>query len=383
MAGVYGGCGVIGREVQTTDLRAFVWRSLRRFRNVSFVTDEILSRHSLSAAQKRNARKQAEQISVCLSLAEEYFEASKVSTLATKPVLLYYSLMNFALAQVLITQDGDSNLDRARAKHSHHGMETSFSVPWRSGDSFTEVATRLKARPHEVSGERRGTFALWHKTASEYPLIGKVSNNIDNTIGADTVLRPNSSGLHEVPADGLNVLQAIQCIPTMESQLQMLELPSSFARATFSQEVRPKSTQLFVVVHPGDVGVIESVKEKISCSSNLHEELRYKDFACGFSAAWTFYLGSDFGLNFPSGVSLSASDCRLYAGSPFLNEFGGFYWAFYILGNLCRYYPHVWIAEVRDSTSLAILTESLCEEFSSRVPQLVNAVLTRQFLVAR
>ena len=100
-------------RLSVRDPERFSWGELRRFHNVEAVQTLISDIHKAPRSDP-NVKKQATQIRYCLQQAREYFDSAKAVSLVTKPVLLYYSIMNLALAEVLLKQDGNSSLDKAR-----------------------------------------------------------------------------------------------------------------------------------------------------------------------------------------------------------------------------------------------------------------------------
>jgi hypothetical protein len=96
-------------SVHLNNLIQYAWFGLRRFQNVDYVAELIRARTGAPAAQRANIRKQATQIRYCLVQAKEYCDAAATVSLATKPNLLYYSIMSLALAEILFKQDGLSS----------------------------------------------------------------------------------------------------------------------------------------------------------------------------------------------------------------------------------------------------------------------------------
>ena len=153
------------------DLARAAWDGLRRHRNVEWVSQKLIERHSIPRAQHGNARKQAQQIRYCLDQAFEYFRAAQSVSLATKPVLMYYATLSLATAEILYKQTGESSLDRARAEHRHHGLI--FRVVEQPQGLLTECAQALRAFPLVDHGLRKGTFELWHRSARHLPIVGR------------------------------------------------------------------------------------------------------------------------------------------------------------------------------------------------------------------
>jgi hypothetical protein len=101
-------------SVRSSSPNDFAWRELRRFQNADFVTTQIMNLKGIDKKHYQNVQKQARQLGLCLSLAQDYFAAASQVSLVTKPVLLYYATMHLALSEILFKQLGDSSLDRAR-----------------------------------------------------------------------------------------------------------------------------------------------------------------------------------------------------------------------------------------------------------------------------
>jgi hypothetical protein len=124
------------RIVSAQDLSQFAWAGLRRFQNVGYVESEICRVHKVIKKHLPNAKKQATQIRYCLVQAREYFDASQNVTLATKPNLMYYSIMSLVFSEILFKHGGDSSLDKAREQHKYHGLEFRFDPFPKSAPPF-------------------------------------------------------------------------------------------------------------------------------------------------------------------------------------------------------------------------------------------------------
>src|SRR5215831_3387011 len=133
--------------VPSDDIARYAWSHLRRFHNVSYVSRLITRLHSLPPGQEANVKKQAEQIRFCLQQAEEYAEAARVVSIATRPNLLYYSTMCLALAEILLKQSGASSLDKAREEHRHHGLSLTVGPFGRNVVELDAVCSSLRAVP--------------------------------------------------------------------------------------------------------------------------------------------------------------------------------------------------------------------------------------------
>jgi YaaC-like Protein len=128
---------------------------LRRFHNVEVVQTIISDLHKVPR-NNPNIKKQAIQIRYCLQQAREYFDSAKSVPLVTKPVLLYYSIMNRALVEILLKQDGNSSLDKSREQHRHHELIFSFTE---NKNQTQDLAKQAGALPHSFSSPVRRELA--------------------------------------------------------------------------------------------------------------------------------------------------------------------------------------------------------------------------------
>jgi hypothetical protein len=206
-------------RVDDPDIGRYAWSRLRRFLHISEVEERIFHLHRLEARQRANARKQATQIRRCLIQAQEYFEAASAVSLATKSVLFYYCIMSLALAEVLLKQSGMSSLDRAREQNKHHGLSFSVSGRPRDGQMLEQTAGWLVAVPLvRPSGEPFGTFALWHHSSRETPLVGP-RRRYPATGGASTgpeiILSGANVPLRPLPSGGISLVECLRNLPGM------------------------------------------------------------------------------------------------------------------------------------------------------------------------
>jgi hypothetical protein len=242
--------------VRGRDISRFAWAGLRRFQNVPFVEQQILTLHALDKKQRQNAQKQAKQIRYTLIQAEEYFAASGSVSLATKPTLLYYSIMSLAMAEVLLKQTGESSLDRAREQHRHHGLE--FRVRDGLKSNFQAMTSSLVARPsvRTGTGGRFGTFELWHRSCREAPLCGMAATR--QLGGAAHSFTAMMTGLDErlplVPDSGISFYECLCALPGMMDFVESYGLVPNLVRGILTSN-RPHpyqgQTSYMLVIHPG------------------------------------------------------------------------------------------------------------------------------------
>jgi hypothetical protein len=220
--------------VPQTDVARFAWAGLRRFHHVPSLAETLTRIHKVPRKHHQNVTKQASQIRQCLMQAREYKDAAGVTTLATRPVLLYYSLMSLALAQVLFKGTGADSLDAARGEHAHHGLIFKL-LPLRSGAyELSTSAAGLIAEPMLVGDKRRGTFELWHRTAREDPITGnlvELTATGTTTTPAQALLAGRDDRIGEIPARGLTLLDCFAGTPGMLECLNDQRVRSEILRA--------------------------------------------------------------------------------------------------------------------------------------------------------
>lgn len=357
-------------RVVSTDFDFFVSSGLRRLQNSAYATKKIVDRHKVPAKQIANARKQGEQLSYCMSLALNYLSAASVANLAIKPVLIYYSMLNFALAEVLVKQDGNSSLDVAREQNAHHGLEIAFDLGSKTSLPLIDLTKRLRAKPHQKSGRRSGTFALWHRTAREHPAIGRISETGATSYRA--VLFPSDEQLPELPLKGIDLLSSLSMSPSMQTHLAVRGLEYDFCRGIAFVEQRLDGTRDFnLVVHPDSRDRLARLSERLLFSPAATEHAQITEHPSGYTITMEVFADGIRNFRLPGLCSLSRDELRLSLTDHPVNEFGAFYVSFFILGNLCRYYADHWMKEVGNFTDFASLCDALCAEFFIRVPPLV------------
>lgn len=99
------------------------------------------------------------------------FQFSSSSTLATRPLLLYYAAMSLALAEVLVKGTGDIRLPKLREHHAAHGLSLVLDGEVERRTPTQDVIRRLRAVPQiRGVGVPYGTFEVWKKLVREPPI---------------------------------------------------------------------------------------------------------------------------------------------------------------------------------------------------------------------
>lgn len=365
------------------DHASYAWSNLRQYRNPDLLQRRLHQLHNPPADQRQNVKKQANQIRYCLVQAEEYRIAADAVDLPTKPNLLYYSTMSLALAEVLLKHDGNYSLDRARDKHRHHGLVLTVDNLPKPSDELSVSAAKLRAIPLIVSGNRIGTFALYHDVSREMPVVGTVtrrhqSGTTEATeviwIGADKLLPP-------LPAAGITLLDCFLQLPCMQSYLNRMGLPSNVLRAEVSRSHDTTNTVTTdLILHPGSGDLIQSFLENFKIQAGAVNQIELFELPSG---ALMKYVQRPFEVRYqltsPPGSMLSREDLRLWTEDVPLNEFGYLYVALYIAGNYARYYPDRWLLDIESSSPLALAIGHLMEIADRRAALLTLSELDRRY----
>jgi hypothetical protein len=368
--------------IKVSDFSKFISAGIKRYHNPDYCKNQIIQRHNVQPRHHLNAAKQGKQLSSCVSLGLSYLVSASQADLTIKPVLIYYSIMNFALAEILMKQDGSSNLDQLRAKHRHHGLDFSFDSSLPKEKSIQKACAALIAKPISNGIERRGTFSVWHRTAREHPVVGKITSNKGvSRYGA--TLSASDYRFPEIGNGGVSLLDALRLMPTMSVHLQSRALPYDFCRcAAEIREDEAGQYNLSFTVHPDTPEKIQSLQDLLLFAPRRVDSVAVTEYASGFTISVSDLNRFNSGFNFPPIGFVSKDELVIQVRSGCLNEFGAFYVFFFLVGNMCRYYPEYWIQENDRNSDFAILCDLVCAEFFERVPQLVLSELEGQLLVS-
>ena len=389
------GCGIYHTMIiasstllSSSDITKTCWSRIRRFHDVSFVAKSICEVHNVPARQHKNVEKQAIQIKQCLVQAKEYFDASQAVSLATKPVLLYYSIMSLALAEILFKQDGGSSLDKARGRNAHHGLDFKINQPARNAADRTLAyqASQLRATPVSIAGTRRGTFELWHQSSREAPLCGEIvyaSPSLSSVNPCSAISAGPDKPFPVVPDDGLSLLDCLLELPTMHDYVRANDLMPLIVRGSVKLTKReaPQSSTLTIIIHPGRAEALDGFYSQIYVKSNDIQHIDVRELNNGLildismSAQQTPYI------NIPHGATVAKDRVLFSCKESTLNEFGLFYVSMYIAGNYARYYPDRWLPDIEKASPIALAIEELISHAEERLPLLALNELSQTYHV--
>jgi hypothetical protein len=375
------------RIVSSTDPSALAWAGLRRFQNVQFVANIISHLHGASKAHAQNIRKQAAQIRYTLIQAREYFDAAESVTLATKPNLLYYSVMSLAIAEILLKQSGLSSLDKAREEHKHNGLTLRVASTSQNVD-LTTASASLRAVPLiRDNGERFGTFELWHRSCREMPLCGLTTTQHPDLGGQSEVFNPLllSADVRPplVPANGLSLFDCLQGSPGMLEFLPQYGITPRIVRgkltASFTAGRSPWRHDLTLVIHPGPQKFIQSFYDNFMVRPDAVNNFNVREFPEGGIIQFFIDEGdvTPGMFSVPNGSTWRKSEIRFWPAQEPLNEFGYLYAALFIAGSYARYYPDKWLWDVEQNSPLALAIEQLVRIAEQRMALLTYSELSR------
>lgn len=377
-------------RLRNVSLPKFAWASLKRYQNVDLVAGLICDRFGLPKNQKVNAKRQATQIRYCLIQAQEYLEAAAAVSPATSPLLTYYGAMSLALAELLWKQDGNSRLSQLRQHHDHHGLTLHSGITRPGGSDLESSCSELKAKPYGGAKGRKGTFEVWHRSATRSPLIGTSTQHLrdnERVLEDRTVYHRFSDELEQLPDSGMTLFDCLRYLPATQKLMYGLGASSRLVRAQIHCDIDAFDEQrkqlITIGVHPDpDQRKIVDVQNKILLPASHFEETAAVQFQSGFQVTFTMRRSDERNVLLPDGFSSAPQLVFLSPDSMALNEFGLYYVGLYIAGMFSRYFPDVWVAELDMRTPLSIAVEELVSTAQDRLPLLCLGEFSEKYYIA-
>jgi hypothetical protein len=378
---------VDARMIRPRDVASYAWLRISQFHNVDHTANLIKSLHGVPVSQSRNVKRQAEQIKFCLVQAREYAQAATAVTLATKPVLLYYSAMSLALAQILFKQTAESRLAVLRKEHNCHGLTFVVKADPNPDEPLRVAASKLVAKPQTDShGSPRGTFEVWRRSAREYPVAGYFTTHFDNgtsTKGFRALLIPAEVSPGKIPDSGLSLGSCVANLPYMSDVLARLGLDLEMVRTTVSMEQRRGLSfpTLTVALHPTSQAKLDSFGALLKVPPAAVNYLNCVELPGGY--IYRHVLDPDLpGVGtWPDAVCLTDEQVYMSCSEMNLGEFGYLYVALHLSGNFARYYPDLWLKHIAHSSALSLAIDELCNHSLERLPLLSLSELERVYYV--
>jgi hypothetical protein len=293
--------------------------------------------------------------------------------------------MSLALAEILFKQSGDSSLDRARSQNRHHGLTMTVAGSPRPA-SLAEASSLIKAYPMEVSGQRKGTFALWHQSTREHPIPGDIKRIFPDggsTSGFETVWGAEDKPYKNVPTSGISLDECLASLPLLSEHVTAAGLHTNLIRgrclANHWIGAQWRVTNVFML-HP-DLRV-QRFLDGVKVDPNHIDRIDVREIGAGIHITLTNdWVNGHVSFPVPGAAMVSSEEWRMWINDPPLNEFGYYYVGLYLAGNYARYYPDKWLADVEASSPLALAIEELCSTAEWRVPWLSLSELDQTLYV--
>lgn len=375
--------------IKSRDIAQYCWSRIAQFQNVQLTTNLICDLHNIpntDRSNRSNAKNQAEQIKYCLAQAREYFDAASGVSLATKPVLLYYSIMSMALAEILLKQSGDSRLSKLREDHNCHGLQLGVAATPKPDDSLEDSSSSLIAKPQrDTSGALKGTFEVWRRSAREHPVAGKhttfFSASGANQQGYGVILSPNDVPPPELPRSGVSLFDCIRELPYMIDLLYTFGIRSNLVRASISNSKTDihglQTTEL--IIHPAHQDLIDKFGNLVELDPEAVNLMTFQELPSGYIVK--YQPTGPIHMSFPSSTSINKDFFYFSCSGLNLGEFGFLYCALHICGNFARYYPDIWLKHIEKSSPLSIAIDELCSHALERLPLLVLSEMLRSYQI--
>lgn len=371
-----------------SDVAEYSWSRLLKYQNIAHTTLAIVKLHQIEKRHEQNAQTQAKQIKFCLVQAREYALAATTVSAATRPVLLYYSIMSLALAEILFKQTANSRLQKLREDHGCHGLTLSLGAPPTTLATLADAAALMIARQQtDKHGKPKGTFEVWRRSAREYPVVGEFTraSGTGQHTGAIVLMTASKDPLAPLPANGLSLIDCLNSLPYMADTLADLGSELRMIRATATSEGDEAGIrkQLQITVHPASEKMLAAFGELVKFPAATVNALDFNEYYRGYSIILNHEHPDGHHLSTPPAISISEKFTYFSCSPLFFNEFGYLYVALHICGNFARYYPDIWLKHIEESSPLALAIEELCRHALYRLPLLALSELTMTYHIKR
>lgn len=367
-------------KADTRDVSAYAWSRISQFHNSDYTAEAITRLHRLDKKGRQNAKKQAEQIRHCLIQAQEYFNAARSVSLATKPVLLYYCVMSLALAEVLLKQTADSRLSRLREVHNCHGLTLSLTSDPLEQETFEVSSSKLLAKVQRSNLDKaKGTFEVWRKSAREHPIAGlsTVTHGGGNIQKFQMLMIPEDNPPPVIGSRGVTLFECVVNLPYMGDILSRWGARLNMVRASLEQN--QTKNNLVITVHPAAAELLEKFADKFQAQPSLVNSIAIQEMPSGWIL--TVDLAGCDNFTLPHATTIFEHQTFFSCSDLNLGEFGFLYASLHMLGNFARYYPDKWIRHIDARSPLASVADELCIHAMDRLPLLTLSELTRVYHV--
>ena len=385
------------REVHS-DVGEYSLGRLRAYKNSDHVYRRLVELHELPQRSHKSARSLAEQVRACIVNAQEHFAAASAVSHATKALHLYYGAMNYALAVSIYKGGSDYRMDKLRKMHASHGLTLSMSTSCNLQLDFRTLiqGMRAKAMYKSTSPESPpnpyGTFEVWRSQHREFPGATRLKR-YSSTAGWYTVqcvgkFVGNDMPPRPLPSTGISLEQALLSIPALAPRLASLGIPSDLVGASlmmYLPENQNGMLDIFVQPQPQFQQHMAEFCKLLRFDEEAARHTTKKEYAYS-ACSYSIQLGEDAAvrgkIELPP-IVYSTSLITYFSSKGWeLGEFGAYYVALFIAGNIVRYYPDLWIPHIEADTEFAQVIEIVCSSAVERISVLAASELDREQIVA-
>ena len=393
------------KEIVSENPNKQIWKLLHYFYDVKYTSNQIKkSQGIIDNKHDKNIEKQARQISYCLKQAEQYFNASTVVDLATRPTLIYYCVVNLSQALVLLKQNGDYSFDALRKKdkkYDNHGLELVKEIKSIKSGGLKEFFNLLKCKLNTNTEGFIGQFSIFYKSLVPPAICihqcihdrGK-STYIENDFPQPAVdILPITYFKYKE----INIFETLKSLPDLYSDLLDIGIQPTLSRGNIKRKV--------VNYYKKDETSGENKRDKITFTEDffidgipLSEKTKFLKFyskkipdmktVADFGNSLHFQLIKDVMIGgipqpekpfsyYPDIVE-SISGKKFYVLDPenFIPEPASYFAITYCLGMLSRYYPDIWMKTITEEISVAELTDTILNSVYRKFPNLILDQLT-------
>jgi hypothetical protein len=273
-----------------------------------------------------------------------------------------------------------------RQHHNCHGLRLAVAANPKPTDTLSDAANKLLAKVQtDETGQPKGTFEVWRRSAREYPIggyhvteLGSVSHK-----GYRLLLRSFDDPPPILDKQGLSLAACFANLPYMRDVLNQLGAEFDMVRATFSSKQTGATghSTLTMILHPTSIPMLDKFGSLVKVHAGAVNYLDINEFAGGYMVSETLRPDYPGVLIWPHATCLTDEDVFFSCSKHNLGEFGYIYAALHICGNFARYFPDLWLKHIEVSSPLAMAIDELCSHATERIPLLCLSELQRTYHV--
>ncbi len=384
-------------RISTEDPIKYVWKTLRYFIDINFSIEQIKKIHNIEKkSEDNNIKKQAKQLGYCIRQAEEYFRASSCVNLPTRPLLLYYGIVNLSQALVLLRQNGDYSLDALRKKdtHKHHGLEIlgDFKSSTYSKNDLKPFLNSIQCRCYFKNDIPWGQFPNFYKSIE--PCVSTINtkyynNNVEYQMVLNPVVTSDKIEIEKFNKKVFNVFNIIKTLPDLYNLLYNNSIIPDLCRGQANanhkkQYIKDANGQDVIKILLEFYYSIDfaTPEQKSLLISYYKEYVKNIDITGEYENSFTF----------KQLLENPEIDTTFYTPDITENIFGDLYYIvypneylpepaahfviLYCLGMISRYYPDIWLKTIDENVILAEVIDNLLDIVYRKFPYLILDQMT-------